>query len=219
MKKSIVKSMTLLAVVPLWTACSSDVVDSAQSTDLHNEVVSIHVSNPGTRATVVNDYEVNERTDRGMKNYPTTGKVTNYKYIWAVGDALYTYDPNKNFVSTFICKSVDANGAGATFTSTDAKWTTDNTIYLFASQKKPTVAADKDKVSFDYTTPDNAGFAWGAADKNTAVLTNTNFTGIGKIDKCPELANNGTPVRMECTLDVTSFIDTKCIKWFRFWLL
>jgi lipoprotein len=203
MKKSIVKSMTLLAVVPLWTACSSDVVDSAQSTDLHNEVVSIHVSNPGTRATVVNDYEVNERTDRGMKNYPTTGKVTNYKYIWAVGDALYTYDPNKNFVSTFICKSVDANGAGATFTSTDAKWTTDNTIYLFASQKKPTVAADKDKVSFDYTTPDNAGFAWGAADKNTAVLTNTNFTGIGKIDKCPELANNGTPVRMECTLDVT----------------
>ena len=81
----------------------------------------------------------------------------------------------KNFVSTFICKSVDANGAGATFTSTDAKWTTDNTIYLFASQKKPTVAADKDKVSFDYTTPDNAGFAWGAADKNTAVLTNTKF--------------------------------------------
>lgn len=149
MKKSTVKAMMLLAVVPLWTACSSDVVDSTQPTDLHNEVVSIHVSNPETRATVVSDYEVNKQTGRGV-TYPTTGKVTNYKVIWAVGDYLYTYDPVKDFVSTFICQSVDGNGAGATFTSTDAKWTTGNTIYLFASQKKPTVAADKDKVSFDY---------------------------------------------------------------------
>ena len=205
MKKLTVKLLMALAVVSIGTACSSDdVIEGAQTTEQNSNVVTIHVSNPqkpGTRATVVGDYDVNVTSGRAV-TYPTTGKITNYKYIWTVGDNLYTYDPIKDFVSTFVCQSVDENGAGATFTSTDAKWSTGNTIYLFASKEKPTVT-NHNEVNFYYINPANAGFAWGDADKNTAVLTNTNFTGIGKIDKCPELANNGSPVRMECTLDVT----------------
>jgi lipoprotein len=205
MKKLTVKLLMALAVVSMGTACSSDdVIEGAQTTEQNSNVVTIHVSNPqkpGTRATVVGDYDVNVTSGRAV-TYPTTGKITNYKYIWTVGDYLYTYDPIKDFVSTFVCQSVDENGAGATFTSTDAKWSTGNTIYLFASKEKPTVT-NHNEVNFYYINPANAGFAWGDADKNTAVLTNTNFTGIGKIDKCPELANNGSPVRMECTLDVT----------------
>ena len=205
MKKLTVKLLMALAVVSMGTACSSDdIIEGAQTTKQNSNVVTIHVSNPqkpGTRATVVGDYDVNVTSGRAV-TYPTTGKITNYKYIWTVGDYLYTYDPIKDFVSTFVCQSVDENGAGATFTSTDAKWSTGNTIYLFASKEKPTVT-NHNEVNFYYINPANAGFAWGDADKNTAVLTNTNFTGIGKIDKCPELANNGSPVRMECTLDVT----------------
>ena len=205
MKKLTVKLLMALAVVSMGTACSSDdVIEGAQTTEQNSNVVTIHVSNPqkpGTRATVVGDYDVNVTSGRAV-TYPTTGKITNYKYIWTVGDYLYTYDPIKDFVSTFVCQSVDESGAGATFTSTDAKWSTGNTIYLFASKEKPTVT-NHNEVNFYYINPANAGFAWGDADKNTAVLTNTNFTGIGKIDKCPELANNGSPVRMECTLDVT----------------
>ena len=205
MKKLTVKLLMALAVVSMGTACSSDdIIEGAQTTKQNSNVVTIHVSNPqkpGTRATVVGDYDVNVTSGRAV-TYPTTGKITNYKYIWTVGDYLYTFDPIKDFVSTFVCQSVDENGAGATFTSTDAKWSTGNTIYLFASKEKPTVT-NHNEVNFYYINPANAGFAWGDADKNTAVLTNTNFTGIGKIDKCPELANNGSPVRMECTLDVT----------------
>ena len=205
MKKLTVKLLMALAVVSMGTACSSDdIIEGAQTTEQNSNVVTIHVSNPqrpGTRATVVGDYDVNVTSGRAV-TYPTTGKITNYKYIWTVGDYLYTYDPIKDFVSTFVCQSVDENGAGATFTSTNAKWTTGSKIYLFASKGEPTVTNHSD-VSFNYVNPDNAGFAWGDADKNTAVLTNTNFTGIGKIDKCPELASNGSPVRMECTLDVT----------------
>ena len=153
-----------------------------------------------TRATVVGDYDVNVTSGRAI-TYPTTGKITNYKYIWSVGDKLYTYDPIKDFVSTFVCQSVEGD-AGATFTSTDAKWTTGSTIYLIAARDVPTVT-NKTDVSFNYINPSNAGFAWGDTGDSKAVLTNTNFTGVGKIDKCPELANNGNPVRMECTLDVT----------------
>ena len=196
--------MLLIAVVTMWTACSSDIVDGIQPTEQNKGVVTIHVSNPAqgplTRATVVGDYDVNETSGRAI-TYPTTGKITNYKYIWSVGDKLYTYDPIKDFVSTFICQSVEGD-AGATFTSTDAKWTTGSTIYLIAARDVPTVT-NKTDVSFNYINPSNAGFAWGDTGDSKAVLTNTNFTGVGKIDKCPELANNGNPVRMECTLDVT----------------
>lgn len=196
--------MLLIAVVTMWTACSSDIVDGIQPTEQNKGVVTIHVSNPAqgplTRATVVGDYDVNVTSGRAI-TYPTTGKITNYKYIWSVGDKLYTYDPIKDFVSTFICQSVEGN-AGATFTSTDAKWTTGSTIYLIAARDVPTVT-NKTDVSFNYINPSNAGFAWGDTGDSKAVLTNTNFTGVGKIDKCPELANNGNPVRMECTLDVT----------------
>lgn len=204
MKKLTVKLLMALAVVSMGTACSSDdVIEGAQATEQNSNVVTIHVSNPQkpeTRATVVGDYDVKVTSGRAV-TYPTSGKITNYKYIWSVGDKLYTYDPVNDFVSTFICKSVEGD-AGATFASTNAKWTTGSKIYLFASKGEPTVTNHND-VSFNYVNPDNAGFAWGDADKNTAVLTNTNFTGIGKIDKCPELASNGSPVRMECTLDVT----------------
>lgn len=204
MKNLIVKLMLLIAVVTMWTACSSDIVDGIQPTEQNKGVVTIHVSNPAqgplTRATVVGDYDVNVTSGRAI-TYPTTGKITNYKYIWSVGDKLYTYDPIKDFVSTFICQSVEGN-AGATFTSTDAKWTTGSTIYLIAARDVPTVT-NKTDVSFNYINPSNAGFAWGDTGDSKAVLTNTNFTGVGKIDKCPELANNGNPVRMECTLDVT----------------
>lgn len=196
--------MLLIAVVTMWTACSSDIVDGIQPTEQNKGVVTIHVSNPAqgplTRATVVGDYDVNVTSGRAI-TYPTTGKITNYKYIWSVGDKLYTYDPIKDFVSTFICQSVEGD-AGATFTSTDAKWTTGSTIYLIAARDVPTVT-NKTDVSFNYINPSNAGFAWGDTGDSKAVLTNTNFTGVGKIDKCPELANNGNPVRMECTLDVT----------------
>lgn len=196
--------MLLIAVVTMWTACSSDIVDGIQPTEQNKGVVTIHVSNPAqgplTRATVVGDYDVNVTSGRAI-TYPTTGKILNYKYIWSVGDKLYTYDPIKDFVSTFICQSVEGN-AGATFTSTDAKWTTGSTIYLIAARDVPTVT-NKTDVSFNYINPSNAGFAWGDTGDSKAVLTNTNFTGVGKIDKCPELANNGNPVRMECTLDVT----------------
>lgn len=196
--------MLLIAVVTMWTACSSDIVDGIQPTEQNKGVVTIHVSNPAqgplTRATVVGDYDVNVTTGRAI-TYPTTGKITNYKYIWSVGDKLYTYDPIKDFVSTFVCQSVEGD-AGATFTSTDAKWTTGSTIYLIAARDVPTVT-NKTDVSFNYINPSNAGFAWGDTGDSKAVLTNTNFTGVGKIDKCPELANNGNPVRMECTLDVT----------------
>ena len=196
--------MLLIAVVTMWTACSSDIVDGIQLTEQNKGVVTIHVSNPAqgplTRATVVGDYDVNVTSGRAI-TYPTTGKITNYKYIWSVGDKLYTYDPIKDFVSTFICQSVEGD-AGATFTSTDAKWTTGSTIYLIAARDVPTVT-NKTDVSFNYINPSNAGFAWGDTGDSKAVLTNTNFTGVGKIDKCPELANNGNPVRMECTLDVT----------------
>ena len=196
--------MLLIAVVTMWTACSSDIVDGIQLTEQNKGVVTIHVSNPAqgplTRATVVGDYDVNVTSGRAI-TYPTTGKITNYKYIWSVGDKLYTYDPIKDFVSTFICQSVEGD-AGATFTSTDAKWTTGSTIYLIAARDVPTVT-NKTDVSFNYINPSNAGFAWGDTGDSKAVLTNTNFTGVGKIDKCPELANNGSPVRMECTLDVT----------------
>lgn len=204
MKNLIVKLMLLIAVVTMWTACSSDIVDGIQPTEQNKGVVTIHVSNPAqgplTRATVVGDYDVNVTSGRAI-TYPTTGKITNYKYIWSVGDKLYTYDPIKDFVSTFICQSVEGD-AGATFTSTDAKWTTGSTIYLIAARDVPTVT-NKTDVSFNYINPTNAGFAWGDTGDSKAVLTNTNFTGVGKIDKCPELANNGSPVRMECTLDVT----------------
>ena len=204
MKNLIVKLMLLIAVVTMWTACSSDIVDGIQPTEQNKGVVTIHVSNPAqgplTRATVVGDYDVNVTTGRAI-TYPTTGKITNYKYIWSVGDKLYTYDPIKDFVSTFVCQSVEGD-AGATFTSTDAKWTTGSTIYLIAARDVPTVT-NKTDVSFNYINPSNAGFAWGDTGDSKAVLTNTNFTGVGKIDKCPELANNGNPVRMECTLDVT----------------
>lgn len=204
MKNLIVKLMLLIAVVTMWTACSSDIVDGIQPTEQNKGVVTIHVSNPAqgplTRATVVGDYDVNVTSGRAI-TYPTTGKVLNYKYIWSVGDKLYTYDPIKDFVSTFICQSVEGD-AGATFTSTDAKWTTGSTIYLIAARDVPTVT-NKTDVSFNYINPSNAGFAWGDTGDSKAVLTNTNFTGVGKIDKCPELANNGNPVRMECTLDVT----------------
>ena len=204
MKNLIVKLMLLIAVVTLWTACSSDIVDGIQPTEQNKGVVTIHVSNPAqgplTRATVVGDYDVNVTSGRAI-TYPTTGKITNYKYIWSVGDKLYTYDPIKDFVSTFICQSVEGD-AGATFTSTDVKWTTGSTIYLIAARDVPTVT-NKTDVSFNYINPSNAGFAWGDTGDSKAVLTNTNFTGVGKIDKCPELANNGNPVRMECTLDVT----------------
>lgn len=196
--------MLLIAVVTMWAACSSDIVDGIQPTEQNKGVVTIHVSNPAqgplTRATVVGDYDVNVTSGRAI-TYPTTGKITNYKYIWSVGDKLYTYDPIKDFVSTFICQSVEGD-AGATFTSTDAKWTTGSTIYLIATRDVPTVT-NKTDVSFNYINPSNAGFAWGDTGDSKAVLTNTNFTGVGKIDKCPELANNGNPVRMECTLDVT----------------
>ena len=196
--------MLLIAVVTMWTACSSDIVDGIQPTEQNKGVVTIHVSNPAqgplTRATVVGDYDVNVTSGRAI-TYPTTGKITNYKYIWSVGDKLYTYDPIKDFVSTFICQSVEGD-AGATFTSTDAKWTTGSTIYLIAARDVPTVT-NKTDVSFNYINPSNAGFAWGDTGDSKAVLTNTNFTGVGTIDKCPELANNGNPVRMECTLDVT----------------
>ena len=196
--------MLLIAVVTMWTACSSDIVDGIQPTEQNKGVVTIHVSNPAqgplTRATVVGDYDVNVTSGRAI-TYPTTGKILNYKYIWSVGDKLYTYDPIKDFVSTFICQSVEGD-AGATFTSTDAKWTTGSTIYLIAARDVPTVT-NKTDVSFNYINPSNAGFAWGDTGDSKAVLTNTNFTGVGKIDKCPELANNGNPVRMECTLDVT----------------
>lgn len=196
--------MLLIVVVTMWTACSSDIVDGIQPTEQNKGVVTIHVSNPAqgplTRATVVGDYDVNVTSGRAI-TYPTTGKITNYKYIWSVGDKLYTYDPIKDFVSTFICQSVEGD-AGATFTSTDAKWTTGSTIYLIAARDVPTVT-NKTDVSFNYINPSNAGFAWGDTGDSKAVLTNTNFTGVGKIDKCPELANNGNPVRMECTLDVT----------------
>lgn len=196
--------MLLIAVVTMLTACSSDIVDGIQPTEQNKGVVTIHVSNPAqgplTRATVVGDYDVNVTSGRAI-TYPTTGKITNYKYIWSVGDKLYTYDPIKDFVSTFICQSVEGD-AGATFTSTDAKWTTGSTIYLIAARDVPTVT-NKTDVSFNYINPSNAGFAWGDTGDSKAVLTNTNFTGVGKIDKCPELANNGNPVRMECTLDVT----------------
>lgn len=196
--------MLLIAVVTMWTACSSDIVDGIQPTEQNKGVVTIHVSNPAqgplTRATVVGDYDVNVTSGRAI-TYPTTGKIINYKYIWSVGDKLYTYDPIKDFVSTFICQSVEGD-AGATFTSTDAKWTTGSTIYLIAARDVPTVT-NKTDVSFNYINPSNAGFAWGDTGDSKAVLTNTNFTGVGKIDKCPELANNGNPVRMECTLDVT----------------
>lgn len=203
MKKQIVKSVLLLLVAaPMLVACSSDdIVDHTQSVEQQSNVITIYVSTPPkleTRATVVGGYEVPNVVNG---TYPTSGKITNYKYIWSVGDKLYTYDPVNDFVSTFICKSVDGD-AGATFTSTNAKWTTGKKIYLFASKGEPTVTNHND-VTFSYINPDNAGFAWGDADKNTAVLTNTNFTGVGEIEKCPELANNGTPVRMECTLDVT----------------
>ena len=204
MKNLIVKLMLLIAVVTMWTACSSDIVDGIQPTEQNKGVVTIHVSNPAqgplTRATVVGDYDVNVTSGRAI-TYPTTGKITNYKYIWSVGDKLYTYDPIKDFVSTFICQSVEGD-AGATFTSTDAKWTTGSTIYLIAARDVPTVT-NKTDVSFNYINPSNAGFAWGDTGDSKAVLTNTNFTGVGTIDKCPELANNGNPVRMECTLDVT----------------
>ena len=204
MKNLIVKLMLLIAVVTMWTACSSDIVDGIQPTEQNKGVVTIHVSNPAqgplTRATVVGDYDVNVTSGRAI-TYPTTGKIINYKYIWSVGDKLYTYDPIKDFVSTFICQSVEGD-AGATFTSTDAKWTTGSTIYLIAARDVPTVT-NKTDVSFNYINPSNAGFAWGDTGDSKAVLTNTNFTGVGKIDKCPELANNGNPVRMECTLDVT----------------
>ena len=204
MKNLIVKLMLLITVVTMWTACSSDIVDGIQPTEQNKGVVTIHVSNPAqgplTRATVVGDYDVNVTSGRAI-TYPTTGKITNYKYIWSVGDKLYTYDPIKDFVSTFICQSVEGD-AGATFTSTDAKWTTGSTIYLIAARDVPTVT-NKTDVSFNYINPSNAGFAWGDTGDSKAVLTNTNFTGVGKIDKCPELANNGNPVRMECTLDVT----------------
>ena len=204
MKNLIVKLMLLIAVVTMWAACSSDIVDGIQPTEQNKGVVTIHVSNPAqgplTRATVVGDYDVNVTSGRAI-TYPTTGKITNYKYIWSVGDKLYTYDPIKDFVSTFICQSVEGD-AGATFTSTDAKWTTGSTIYLIAARDVPTVT-NKTDVSFNYINPSNAGFAWGDTGDSKAVLTNTNFTGVGKIDKCPELANNGNPVRMECTLDVT----------------
>lgn len=196
--------MLLIAVITMWTACSSDIVDGIQPTEQNKGVVTIHVSNPAqgplTRATVVGDYDVNVTSGRAI-TYPTTGKITNYKYIWSVGDKLYTYDPIKDFVSTFICQSVEGD-AGATFTSTDAKWTTGSTIYLIAARDVPTVT-NKTDVSFNYINPSNAGFAWGDTGDSKAVLTNTNFTGVGKIDKCPELANNGNHVRMECTLDVT----------------
>ena len=196
--------MLLIVVVTMWTACSSDIVDGIQPTEQNKGVVTIHVSNPAqgplTRATVVGDYDVNVTSGRAI-TYPTTGKIINYKYIWSVGDKLYTYDPIKDFVSTFICQSVEGD-AGATFTSTDAKWTTGSTIYLIAARDVPTVT-NKTDVSFNYINPSNAGFAWGDTGDSKAVLTNTNFTGVGKIDKCPELANNGNPVRMECTLDVT----------------
>lgn len=196
--------MLLIAVVTMWTACSSDIVDGIQPTEQNKGVVTIHVSNPAqgplTRATVVGDYDVNVTSGRAI-TYPTTGKILNYKYIWSVGDKLYTYDPIKDFVSTFVCQSVEGD-AGATFTSTDAKWTTGSTIYLIAARDVPTVT-NKTDVSFNYINPSNAGFAWGDTSDSKAVLTNTNFTGVGKIDKCPELANNGNPVRMECTLDVT----------------
>lgn len=196
--------MLLITVVTMWTACSSDIVDGIQPTEQNKGVVTIHVSNPAqgplTRATVVGDYDVNVTSGRAI-TYPTTGKIINYKYIWSVGDKLYTYDPIKDFVSTFICQSVEGD-AGATFTSTDAKWTTGSTIYLIAARDVPTVT-NKTDVSFNYINPSNAGFAWGDTGDSKAVLTNTNFTGVGKIDKCPELANNGNPVRMECTLDVT----------------
>ena len=204
MKNLIVKLMLLIAVVTMWTACSSDIVDGIQPTEQNKGVVTIHVSNPAqgplTRATVVGDYDVNVTSGRAI-TYPTTGKILNYKYIWSVGDKLYTYDPIKDFVSTFVCQSVEGD-AGATFTSTDAKWTTGSTIYLIAARDVPTVT-NKTDVSFNYINPSNAGFAWGDTSDSKAVLTNTNFTGVGKIDKCPELANNGNPVRMECTLDVT----------------
>lgn len=202
MKKLTVKLLMALAVVSIGTACSSDdIIEGAQITEQNSNVVTIHVSNPqkpGTRATVVGAYDVPNVVN---STYPTSGKITNYKYIWSVGDKLYTYDPVNDFVSTFICKSVDGD-AGATFASTNAKWTTGSKIYLFASKDEPTVT-NHNEVSFGYVNPDNAGFAWGDADKNSAVLTNTNFTGVGVIEKCPELASNGSPVRMECTLDVT----------------
>lgn len=203
MKKLIVKSaLFLLAATTMLTACSSDdVIGDVKQSELQSNVTTIFVSNPqkpDTRATVVGGYEIPNVVNG---TYPTSGKITNYKYIWSVGDKLYTYDPVKDFVSTFICKSVEGD-AGATFASTNAKWTTGSKIFLFASKGEPTVT-NRNDVSFSYVNPDNAGFAWGDADKNTAVLTNTNFTGVGVIEKCPELASNGSPVRMECTLDVT----------------
>ena len=151
MKNLIVKLMLLIAVVTMWTACSSDIVDGIQPTEQNKGVVTIHVSNPAqgplTRATVVGDYDVNVTSGRAI-TYPTTGKITNYKYIWSVGDKLYTYDPIKDFVSTFVCQSVEGD-AGATFTSTDAKWTTGSTIYLIAARDVPTVT-NKTDVSFNY---------------------------------------------------------------------
>lgn len=201
MKKLTVKLLMALAVVSMGTACSSDdIIEGAQTTEQNSNVVTIHLSNPQkpeTRATVVSDYNVTEHNG----TYPTTGQVTNYKYIWSVGDKLYTYDPIKDHVSTFVCKSVEGD-AGATFTSTDAQWTTGSPIYLIVSRDKPAVT-NKDVVSFSYFNPANAGFAWGAVGDNKAVLTNTNFTGVGKIENCPDLTNHGTSVRMECTLDVT----------------
>lgn len=85
--------MLLIAVITMWTACSSDIVDGIQPTEQNKGVVTIHVSNPAqgplTRATVVGDYDVNVTSGRAI-TYPTTGKITNYKYIWSVGDKLYT---------------------------------------------------------------------------------------------------------------------------------
>lgn len=203
MNKLIVKSLLLIIVAaPMLVSCSSDdIVDHVQSVEQQSNVITIYVhtpQKPETRATVVGAYDVPNVVN---STYPTSGKITSYKYIWSVGDKLYTYDPINDFVSTFICKSVDGD-AGATFISTNAKWTTGSKIYLFASRDEPTVI-NHNEVNFNYTNPANAGFAWGDADKNTAVLTNTNFTGVGVIEKCPELDNHGFPVRMECTLDVT----------------
>lgn len=160
MKKQIVKSVLLLLVAaPMLVACSSDdIVDHMQSVEQQSNVITIYVSTPPkleTRATVVGGYEVPNVVNG---TYPTSGKITNYKYIWSVGDKLYTYDPVNDFVSTFICKSVDGD-AGATFTSTNAKWTTGKKIYLFASKGEPTVTNHND-VTFSYINPDNAGFAW-----------------------------------------------------------
>lgn len=122
MKKLIVKSaLFLLAATTMLTACSSeDVIGDVKQSELQSNVTTIFVSNPQnpeTRATVVGGYDVPNVVNG---TYPTSGKITNYKYIWSVGDKLYTYDPVKDFVSTFICKSVDGD-AGATFASTNAQ--------------------------------------------------------------------------------------------------